>query len=275
MGDTTKISWSDSTFNPWIGCTKVSEGCRNCYAETLVRRYQWTKWGPEGERVRTSVGNWRKPRGWNREAAAAGVRRRVFCASLADIFDERAPEGARADLWQLIRETPSLDWQILTKRPERIAAELPPDWPLPNVWLGVSAENQETYDERWPVLLEVPAVVHFVSYEPAVGSLDIRQTEAARVGCGRAGVPQWIIIGGESGNGARVMTPAWARHLVSQCRALGVAVFLKQWGTYRSNPFVVERGLSRAEAERRDPKTNGKGGALLDGLLYREFPEVA
>ena len=158
MADTTKISWTDHTFNPWIGCQAVSPGCDNCYAETLTKRHGWTQWGPNGERKRTSAGYWRKPLAWDRRAGEARRRELVFCASLADVFDNQAPEGAREDLWQLVRNTPNLDWQLLTKRPQNFDEFLPKDWNggYPNVWLGVSAENQEEYDRRWPILARTP-----------------------------------------------------------------------------------------------------------------------
>jgi protein gp37 len=196
-----------------------------------------------------------------------GRRRRVFCASLADVFDNKAPKAWRADLFCLVRETPELNWQLLTKRPQNITKMLPADWgDYPNVWLGTTTEDAERFRMRWPILSLVPAARRFISYEPAIaalGSIDIRAAKC---------LPDWIICGGESGGHARVMKPAWARHVRDQCRAFGIAFFHKQWGTYRSNPLVQEEGLSPADAQRHDPPTNGKGGALLDGRLYREFP---
>ena len=268
MGDTTAISWTDHTFNPWIGCSHVSEGCRFCYAETLSERYGWVKWGPGETRKRTSTANWRKPLAWNRAALKAGVRRRVFCASLADVFDHEAPDGARADLWNLILECQALDWQLLTKRPQNIEQYLPRGWGpygWPNVWLGTTTEDQSAYDLRWPILAEIPASVWFISYEPAIGPLIL--------GAGYT-FPDWVIWGGESGPKARPMLPTWARALTHQCRFLGVSVFGKQWGTYASNPIVVEGLGSIQEAERLDPPSNGKGGALLDGRLLRMFPRI-
>jgi protein gp37 len=143
---------------------------------------------------------------------------------------------------------------------------LPPDWVdhYSNVWLGTTAEDAERFRARWPILARIPAAMRFVSYEPAIGpigALDIGER-----------LPDWVICGGESGGRARLMNPSWARHVRDQCATLGVAFFHKQWGTYRSNPFAQERGLSSAEAKRRDPPTNGKGGALLDGRLHRDFP---
>ena len=267
MGDTTKIEWTDHTFSPWLGCTRVSEGCRFCYAETLTTRYKWAKWGPGETRKRTSAANWKKPRTWNRKAEREGVRRRVFCASLCDVFDHEAPDGARDDLWDLIRKCPALDWQLLTKRPENIERFLPDDWGNGwlNVWLGVTAEDQAAYDVRWPILSDIPTEIRFISYEPAIGPLTTD---------GFSTVPDWIIIGGESGYGARTMNPGWARGLVTQCHRLYIPVFMKQWGTYKSNPEMFENHRDRAIAERLDPPSNGKGGGLIDGRLLREFPEV-
>jgi protein gp37 len=273
MGDTTEISWTDATFNPWIGCQHVSPGCDHCYAEAQNAFRKWTSdgaWGPHAERRRTSAATWNNPRIWNADAPAFarshGRRRRVFCASLADVFDNKAPKAWRSDLFRLIRKTPELDWQLLTKRPQNMARMLPPDWGegYPNVWLGTTTEDAERFRMRWPVLARIPAAVRFVSYEPAIAPLG-----AIEIG---TILPDWIICGGESGGHAREMHPAWARHVRDQCRALGIAFFLKQWGTYRSNPLVQEDALSLAEAGRRDLRTNGKGGALLDGRLHREFP---
>ena len=262
MAEHTNISWTNHTHNPWIGCQKVSAGCDNCYAEALTERYGWTQWGPHGVRKRTSAANWRKPLAWNKAAQAAGQRRRVFCASLADVFDNQAPPGARDDLFDLIRQTPMLDWQLLSKRPENMDRCLPNDWPLVNAWLGVTAENQDRYNHRWRILREIPAAVRFISYEPAIGPVSI----------GHDTLPDWIIIGGESGPGARTMNPAWARQVKDECLTAQVPVFMKQWGVYRSNPLVYEDDLPIHEAKRMDPPANGKGGALLDGALWRKFP---
>lgn len=263
--ENSRIEWTDHTFNPWIGCTRVSAGCDHCYAEALSTRYGWVEWGPRGQRRRTSPSTWSKPLAWQRRADADGVRRRVFCASLADVFDNRAPDGAREQLWELIDRCPSLDWQLLTKRPQNIRRCLPASWGdgWRHVWLGITAENQTEYDRRWPVLAAIPAAVRFVSYEPAVGALSL---------AGHDAVPDWLIWGGESGPRARPMKPDWARRITAECGEREIACFGKQWGSYASSPLVQERGLSASEARRLDPPTNGKGGALLDGRLWREFP---
>ena len=238
----------------------------NCYAETLSNLRGWTEWGPQGKRVRTSLGYWKKPLSWERRARREGTRYRVFCASLADVFDNQAPPGAREELFGLIRETPSLDWQLLTKRPQNLESMLPTDWTdqgYPNVWLGVSAENQEEYDRRWPLLAQTPASLRFISYEPALGALTMQ---------GHPGRPDWVIWGGESGKVRRDMDPQWARSITRECAQEGIPVFGKQWGDYRNNPLVMDLGLTPKQARSQDPPANGKGGALLDGRMWREFP---
>ena len=221
MGEQTGIAWTDHTFNPWIGCTAVSPACDHCYAETLAKRYGWDFTA----RRRTSENNWRNPRRWNRAAERDGVRRRVFCASLADVFDNQVPPEWRVDLWDLIRACPALDWQLLTKRPQNIAKMLPANWGFgwPNVWLGTTAEDQVEYDRRWPKLRDVSATVHFISYEPALGPLTIIN--------GIMPIPDWVIAGGESGPGARVMLPWWTAQLCAECDDAGAAFFFKQVGS--------------------------------------------
>ena len=240
----------------------------NCYAETLSNRRGWTQWGPEGKRVRTGAAYWRRPLAWNRQAQQEGRDHLVFCASLADVMDNQAPEGARDELFALIQDTPNLIWQLLSKRPQNFERFLPEDWGesgYRNVWLGVSAENQEEYDRRWPILAATPAVIRFISYEPALDSLTLAGHEAR---------PDWLIWGGESGPGCRPMEPAWARRIEAQCAEFGVAVFAKQWGDYRHNPLVAEQGRTIREAKALDP--HGKGGAMLDGREpLREFPRSA
>lgn len=176
MGENSGIEWTHHTFNPWLGCVKVSPACANCYAEknravaAAEARVGKTLWGPDAERVRTSESYWRQPHRWNREALAAGERRRVFCASLADVFEDRPDlEPHRFDLWRLIEETPGLDWLLLTKRPDRVLASVPMAWRTGfpgNVWLGTTVEDQARADERIPHLMRVPARVRFVSGEP-------------------------------------------------------------------------------------------------------------
>lgn len=269
MGENSKIEWTDHTFNPWIGCQHVSPGCDHCYAETQNNFCKWDggSWGPHAPRKRTSDENWKNPIKWNADGKSFkkehGHRPRVFCASLADVFDNQVPSAWRHDLFALIRECRRLDWLMLTKRPENILKMLPSDWGggYRNVWLGVTAEDQRWFDRRWKHLQNIPAAIKFISYEPAIGPLRLPKQGPFR---------DWLISGGESGGGARPLKPRWVREVIADCRLRGVAPFHKQWGSYASNPLVVEEGLTAAEAKRVD--TYGKGGAFVDGELVREFP---
>ncbi len=247
-----KIEWTDHTFNPWIGCTKVSEACKFCYAETQeALRYKRVEWGPGQPRYRTSDNNWRQPRRWNVEAGSSGRRYRVFCASLADVFDHEVPQAWRIDLFQLIADTEHLDWLLLTKRPENIERMVPKDWGpgWSNVWLGTTAENQGRADERLPLLLQTPAVVHFASCEPLLGEIDLSAFMQAGLG--------WVIVGGETGAGARRMDIAWARSIRDQCVTGGVPFHFKQWGDHDASG----RRVGRKNA-----------GRELDGAQWDEVP---
>lgn len=223
MGENSKIEWTTHTFNPWVGCQKVSPGCDNCYAEGWAKRSGLVEWGPHGERRRTSDANWRKPLQWAKAARLDAARYigptprpRVFCASLADVFDNKVQTKWRSDLFDLIATTPELDWLLLTKRPENVARMFPTgEWK--NIWLGVTAEDQHHFDRRYPLIREARTAVRFVSYEPALGPISLLW-----------GKPDWLICGGESGHGARMMDPAWARTVRDQCAASGIAFFMKQ-----------------------------------------------
>ena len=230
MAENSKIEWTDHTFNPWIGCQKVSPGCDNCYAEAMMdKRYGKVEWGPHGERKRTAASNWRKPIKWNNQAPEFyrdnDRRQRVFCASLADIFDNQVPTEWRHDLWNLIRDTTKLDWLILTKRPENIKKMLPIDWydGWPNVWLGTTCEDDDHYRSRYKYLSATPARIRFISYEPAIGPLRLDWVPSPRVV-----KPDWVICGGESGVGRRTMDPDWARMVRNTCAKDNIAFFMKQ-----------------------------------------------
>lgn len=259
MAENSKIEWTHHTFNPWIGCQKVGPGCDHCYAEAMMdTRLGRVEWGPHAARSRTSPSYWRKPLAWNAAAKAAGQRHRVFCASLADVFDNHAsilPEW-RDDLWSLISATPHLDWMMLTKRPGNIANMLPVPFDFekqyPNVWLGCTVVNQAEADRDIPKLLAVPAAVRFLSMEPLLGPVDLTAHLWGRAepcpGCPRdadcdcGALPRHmlgeepdialVIVGGESGPGARPMHPDLARSLRDQCVAAGVPFFFKQWGEW-------------------------------------------
>lgn len=260
------IEWTDHTFNPWMGCTKVSPGCKFCYAETMMdTRYGKVQWGPQGKRVRTSDANWRKPLAWNRAAEFAGKRARVFCASLADVFEDKVDQAAamtgwRAELWDLIGQTPWLDWLLLTKRPEFVGRMVPPEWMTgywpANVWIGTSVEDQRRADERIPELLMIPATVRFLSVEPLLGPIDILDkldnvfyTEDSDYPTIGPSI-DWVIVGGESGKDARPMHPEWVRSIRDQCQETGVPFFFKQWGG----------------------KNKKAAGRMLDGREWNEFP---
>jgi protein gp37 len=268
MAQDSKIEWTDHTFNPWVGCTNVSPGCDHCYAEAWSKRSGLVKWGKHPRR-RTSEAYWRAPLKWQAAAASHfaqhGRRQRVFCASLADVFDNQVNPTWRADLFNLIVSTPALDWLLLTKRPQNIVKMLPKAWPdegIHNVWLGTTAEDQTRFDQRWPVLSSIPAVVRFISYEPAIGPVRLNRAMDVQ--------PDWLIAGGESGHGARPMRAEWMRNIISDCEKLGVAPFFKQWGTVKNNPLMTEQGMNAKAVVVAD--THGKGGGLLDGQLYRKFP---
>ena len=175
MAENSAIEWTHHTFNPVLGCQKVGPGCDHCYAEGWAKRSGLVTWGPGETRRVTSDAYWRQPLKWDREAKAAGERRRVFCASLADVFDNAWPDGVRDRLWALIKATPNLDWMLLTKRPGNIAKMLPDDWGggYRNVWLGCTVVNQEEADRDIPKLLAVPAAVRFLSMEPLLGPVEI------------------------------------------------------------------------------------------------------
>ena len=230
MAENSGISWTDNTFNPWIGCTKVSPACDFCYAETWDGKADGERWGPKAARTRTGVRNWNRVKRWQRLAAETGETPIVFCASLADVFDNHGsilPEW-RADLWALIRGAGNLRWMLLTKRPQNIARLLPPDWGdgYANVALGASAENQEELDRRLPALLSVPAAGRFLSMEPLLGRVAI---PPGALGPGRI---DYLIAGGESGEGARASDPDAFRSVRDQAAAAGVAFHFKQWGEW-------------------------------------------
>lgn len=259
MGKASKIEWTHHTFNPWIGCARVSPGCEHCYAETMSNHRGWAKWGVHGTRKMMSDAYWREPLRWEREAEAKGEPRRVFCASLADVFEERPElEAPRARLYSLVRATPHLAWLLLTKRPENVD-RLGPVW-SPNVWLGTTVEDQRRADERIPHLTRSGAHVKFLSCEPLLGPVDLR---GARI--------DWVIIGGESGGSARLFYLDDARSIVRQCRAAGIAVHVKQMGAH---PYE-----SRDEAGRPhrlpllDTRKGGDWTEWPKDLQIREYPQ--
>lgn len=275
MAKNSAIEWTHHTFNPWWGCTKVSPACKNCYAETFARRVGQDIWGPRAERRFFGDAHWREPLKWNDEAALAGTRRRVFCASMADVFENRAElTPSRERLWQLIADTPALDWLLLTKRPERVLKCVPwrHTWPS-NVWVGVTAENQRWALRRIPLLLDLPAAVRFLSCEPLLGPLDL---SAWMAGVRRV---DWVIAGGESGHKARPMNPEWASSLRDQCRAAAVPFHFKQWGHWCPDYGNAPPTRKRVSLEDSKGRTitlvrlsKHAAGRQLDGRTWDEFP---
>lgn len=307
MSKDTKIEWADHTFNPWVGCTKVSPACDHCYAEGWAKRSGMVQWGSHAERRRTSENNWRQPIRWNAVAKRLGIRYRVFCSSLADVFDSAVPVQWRIELMKLICETPQLDWLLLTKRIGNAPGMLETafravhhqreGWAdnIPgNVWIGATICNQEEADRDIPKLLAVPAARRFLSMEPLLGPVDLSQVQAGpRVldvlnGGGfhethfeplpldhRPRV-DWVIVGGESGHGARPMHPTWVRSLRDQCLASGTAFTFKQWGEWAPTRPEIEIFSSSSDYKFDDGTWveyigKKKAGRLLDG---REFSEV-
>jgi protein gp37 len=270
-----KIEWADFTFNPWWGCTRVSPGCERCYAEAWAKRTGQAVWGPTAPRRFFGDEHWRGPLRWN--AAATAVRRRVFCASMADVFEMVRPthptdlalrmNDARQRLWALIAATPALDWLLLTKRPENVDVLVPmawlEAWPA-NVWLGATVEDRRRAGERLVPLtrlkrvLDIPVV--FVSYEPALELVDFRPWLANL---------DWIIVGGESGGGARPFAIEWASVTIAHARAAGVAPFVKQLGTRPAADVggeLVELVVRGKRTKNEDPNR------WPEDLRVREFP---
>jgi protein gp37 len=277
MGKATKIEWTDHTFNPWWGCERVSPACKHCYAETWAHRLGLDLWSKNSARRPMSDAYWRQPLSWNKAASDARRQMRVFCASMSDVFEDRAElDLIRLRLWDLIYRTPHLDWLLLTKRPENITRLTPwtSRWPR-NIWLGATVENQRWAEKRIPHLLQHPAAVLFLSCEPLLGPVNLSPW-LGRKNTG-PGI-DWIIAGGESGHHARVMNPQWLRGLRDQCTRNGVAFHFKQWGNWRPHD---DEHVGHRVRQLRDSEVGivtmvnlGKkrSGRNLDGREWDELP---
>lgn len=299
----TSIEWTDSTWSPVTGCTKVSPGCDNCYAEGIARRFAGSKAFPNGFDVTLHPERLDQPLRWKKP-------RRIFVNSMSDLFHDAVPDDYIARVFAVMAQTPQHTYQVLTKRHGRMRSLLRKwtpvtgitpwvftgPWPLPNVWLGVSVEDQKHAELRVPALLETPAAVRFLSCEPLLGLVDLRNLKArngALIDClggdvksasdgavysGTPSVVDWVIVGGESGPGARPMHPDWARSLRDQCANAGVAFHFKQWGAYRWvsgsrwNPDTQCWEDHGIEPQRVPKKLSGR---LLDGRTWDQFPAVA
>lgn len=269
MSDNSRIEWTEATWNPVTGCTKVSPGCDHCYAERITERFHGKGSFAIVQRSEEKLYlplKWRKPR-------------RVFVNSMSDLFHEAVPDGYIGSVFDVMAKTPHHTYQLLTKRHARLRSLLtkwgeegarndwagpgtavfrtregvwagPVRWPLPNVWQGVSVESQRWADIRIPALRQTPAAVRWLSLEPLLGSIDLRPH--------LDGI-DWVVVGGESGPGARPMHPDWARSLRDQCTAAGVPFFFKQWGEYRFGERVGKKAAGR----------------VLDGRTWDDYPAVA
>lgn len=314
MSEQTKIEWCDATLNLWWGCTKVSEGCTNCYALDWSKRHGRAIWGPKGTRV--EVKSWRTILNKiSKQAKAENRRLRVFCQSMSDTFEGPETMGGkdsdnwltvsrlREELLKAIIEHPELDFLVLTKRPENVMLWGPTmmcwvrEERFPkNLWLGTSVENQEQADKRIPELLKVPAAVRFLSCEPLLGavSLDCMLNSDGTKGYSNCltgkgdskedgswwdvtlpGKIHWVICGGESGPKARPMHPGWARSLRAQCKAAGVPFLFKQWGEWSDLPCEAKVATTLAPGTIMYKVGKKAAGRLLDGVEHNEFPEVA
>jgi len=256
MGEKTGISWTNHTFNPWIGCTKVSEGCRFCYAERDNRRFQWVaEWGKGKPRRPASEASWKRVLLWDRMAAKAGKPAKVFCGSLMDILDSEVPQEWRERVWNYAEQTPHLIWLFLTKRPLNGAKMVRAEWknkPPKNVWFGITVESQLAIN-RIPALLSWWDGHNFLSVEPMIGGVDLDWVIPATPNLPLDKTRQfmhsieainWVICGAESGMRHRITEEEWVRNLRDQCLTWKVPFFLKQlWigGTLEREPFFDER----------------------------------
>jgi protein gp37 len=278
MGADTKIQWTHHTFNPWWGCTEVSPACDHCYAKAFAHRLGMGLWGKGANRRFFGDKHWNEPLKWNRVALKAGERHRVFCASMADVFEDRDDlKPHRERLWNLIENTPSLDWLLLTKRPSNIARFTGHGFGPPmNVWFGTTVEDRRNGIPRIDVLRKLPYQrIRFLSIEPLIedlGDVDLRGID-------------WVILGGESGHGARPFEAAWVRKLIIQARSAGAAPFVKQFG---ARPLELDALTDTWPQPGTQFTGNGVGGYFVhlrdkkggtpeewpEDLRVREFPRA-
>lgn len=283
MAEQTGIEWCDSTFNPWWGCTKISRACDNCYAAVLDKRTGGNNWEGKNRR-RTGVKNWNFLLRWQKQAPKFfdehGRNRRVFTASMADIFDNQVPTEWRDDFWDYVRQCPDLIFLILTKRPQNIEKMKPEFWDdiKGHIWLGTTVENQEVANRNIPHLVKHDCAARFLSCEPLVGQVDLEWPDSfypdgvptccSGKDCGCHGMPtepplihniDWVITGGETGPGSRNADPAWYRMLRDQCAHWKTPFLFKQWGDWDENQVRVLKKNS---------------GRVLDGVTHDGYPNT-
>lgn len=271
MAKDSKIEWTHHTFNPWWGCAKVSPACRYCYAETWAKRVGSQVWGKQSPRRFFTDKHWKEPLRWNEDALVSKERPRVFCASMADVFERRSDlEEPRWRLWKLIEQTSNLDWLLLTKRPQNVIPMTPWGAEFPsNVWVGTTVENQTWAKKRIPFLVKIPARVRFLSCEPLLSAIDLKPFFGER---GR-GI-DWVIAGGESGPHSRPMNPDWVRGLRNQCEENGIAFHFKQWGHWVPEELLTEQQKRVLVMDGYRLAAAGKklAGRILDGRTWDQLP---
>lgn len=300
MGENTKIEWADHTWNPWIGCTKISPACDHCYAEEMMaNRYGRVSWGAGEDRSKTSASTWAAPLKWDRDAKASGHHAFVFCLSLGDIWDNEVDPEWRHSAFDVMDRTPNLTYLLLSKRignAEKMCSVNAGNRSLPrNAALGATMVNQDEWDRDAPKLEYAATVLGarftFASIEPILGPIKMTGK-----------IPDWVIVGGESGREARPAHPDWLRSLRDQCANAGAAFFFKQWGEWSPHQVAAGGDLGRDVRSGRvrivhptgqsdvevSQSTGGHNtipgsrymarlgkahtGAKLDGLEHKEFP---
>lgn len=272
----TSIGWTDYSWNPVTGCHKVSRGCKNCYAETLTKRFG-ERWGMKSFR---DVKMWPERLWEPLNIAQKLVGKKVFVCDMSDLFHEDVTDSFIFDVFETIHNLPDTTFQILTKRPQRaidifkrIPEKILVDVPFKNVWIGVSCEDQQTASDRIPLLKQIPAEVRFISFEPLVGHIYTAHLRFYEKEI------HWAIVGGESGHGAQPMHPDWVRSLRDQCKAAGVPFFFKQWGEYMPYETIEPGEVKINRIKMADPKAvmyrvgKSKSGNLLDGVQHLNFPK--
>ncbi len=272
MAKESKISWTHGTFNPWWGCTKVSPACDACYAERDSARFAPGLWGKDAPRRFFGDKHWDEPLRWNAAAQKSGQQFRVFCASMADVFEDRRDlDAPRERLWDLIERTPALTWLVLTKRANLMTKLAPSRWAASwprNVWAMTTVEDQKRASQRIPHLLEVPAIVRGLSVEPMVGPVTVAQYLQGTL------IPgiNWVIAGGESGPTSRPTHPKWLRTLRDECGRMKVAYHIKQWGEWAPRGRLHDGDMLPVDNERtiifnEDGNTRGRAAGSLTNLL--------
>ena len=286
MGENSKIAWCHHTWNPWWGCVRVSPGCDHCYADAWAKRTGHGDIWDTDKRRYFGDKHWNEPLKWNRKAEQEGIRYRVFCASMADVFDNVVEDKWRIRLFELTKATPHLDWLLLTKRIGNVPKMLPADWGdgYPNVWMGISVVNQMEAERDIQKLLRINAVIRWISAEPLLGSINVgpylSRDNMFPLPNFKDPLPglTWIVCGGESGPGARPCDVEWIRSIISQCKAAGVAVFCKQLGRcpqifriFYNTPFNGTPQTGTVYLELKDRKGGDPSEWPLD-LRVRDFP---